>query len=58
MVKLDPPEALMQTVDVPKLTGGTNRDVAAWAIALQEALARANENIRAIREWAADERDR
>ena len=52
--KVYPPEALMQAVEVPSLKGNTNKDVVAWAIQLQEALAAANANLNAIMEWASE----
>ena len=44
----------MQAVEVPSLKGNTNKDVVAWAIQLQEALAAANANLSAIMEWASE----
>lgn len=56
-VRILPPEALMQTVEVPEMAGTTTKALASWAVELKTALERANANMEAIREWAdaADE---
>lgn len=48
-----PDPAWTAEVPEPQLLGRTNADLASWAKALREALAIANAQLRAIREWAA-----
>lgn len=47
-----PPAVLMQSVPEPKLRGKTNADLLAWALDLRAALRLANEDKKALREWA------
>ena len=56
-VRILPPEALMQPIDVPEMRGTTTKDLASWAVDLRSALEEANANLEALREWAdaADE---
>lgn len=42
----------MAKVTEPQPQGRTNADLAAWALALREALIVANERLDAIRRWA------
>lgn len=55
-VKVQPPAALLLPIEEPRMQGTTNKHLAAWAIDLQAALRKANENLKALREWS-DERD-
>ena len=48
-----PPVVYMQDVPEPHLKGRTNRDLAAWAIDLREALRRSNLDKLHLREWLA-----
>jgi hypothetical protein len=43
----------MQDVPEPPLAGATNKDLAAWAIELREALRRSNLDKYHLREWLA-----
>ena len=52
-VRLTPPPALMQAVPVPAWTGGTNGELAAWALELKERLEQANASLKALRGWCA-----
>ena len=48
-----PPEALTQSVEVPRPAGQTNADLAAWILDLLSALNISNQDKAALREWAA-----
>ena len=48
-----PPAVYLQDVPEPVLKGKTNGDLAAWALELRQALALANSDKAALREWAA-----
>ncbi|MDR1921535.1 MAG: hypothetical protein LBS31_07320 [Candidatus Adiutrix sp.] len=48
-----PPAVYLQSIPEPKLEGKTNGALAAWAIALREALRQANGDKAALKEWAA-----
>lgn len=49
-----PPVVYLQEVEEPQLRGGTNKELAEWALALREALRRANLDKRRLREWASE----
>lgn len=42
----------LEPVPEPKLAGRSNGDLAAWALALREALREANSNLGAVKRWA------
>jgi hypothetical protein len=48
-----PPAVYMQAVEEPYLRGRTNRDLAAWALDLRDALRRSNLDKLHLREWLA-----
>ena len=50
---LRPPAVYLQEAPEPELKGGTNADLAQWALDLRAALRLANSDKRALREWSS-----
>jgi hypothetical protein len=54
IVRLGPPETLTAEVVIPEWEGRTNGDLLRWAIKLRRCADKANIQLKAIREWAAN----
>lgn len=53
LVKLTPPASLLIEEPAPPCHIKTNADLAAYVLALKNALKKANVKIKAVRDWAA-----
>lgn len=54
VMQRSPDPAWTEQVPEPEPIGRTNADLAAWALALKAALAKANEQLAAIARWAEE----
>ena len=54
VVRLGPPETLTAEVAIPDFEGVTNGDLLRWAIKVRRCADKANIQLKAIREWAAN----
>lgn len=50
-VYVTPPEAYVQTYEIPEFKGDKNRDLLMWSLDLQEVLKMHNQDKKALQDW-------